>query len=168
MPLLREPLFSVPIYLFVGVWMYKKDKTLFWHYLLLTIIVVAVCDFTSASVLKPAIQRIRPLYDPYFKTYFRKLVDSGGIYSFPSSHASNHFGMAFIWAKIYLKLNNKKIYWPYLWAGIICYAQIYVGKHFFSDIIGGLVLGYTVARLVFGIYVLYINKIQLNRKYEPI
>jgi undecaprenyl-diphosphatase len=35
----------------------------------------------------------------------------------------------------------------FLWAGIICYAQVYVGVHYPSDIAGGMVIGVLIGTI---------------------
>jgi membrane-associated phospholipid phosphatase len=37
------------------------------------------------------------------------------------------------------------MYWLFLWAAAICYAQVYVGVHYPIDVIGGCLLGITIA-----------------------
>jgi undecaprenyl-diphosphatase len=148
MPILRNPLSSIPIYLLLILWILINDKKRIWQFLAISVLLICLTDFISAQVLKPLFHRPRPLYDSYFSNFFRELVSKGGIYSFPSSHASNHFGLAFLWCGAYYKIYGKKIYWPIIWASFICYAQIYVGKHYLSDILAGALLGYLLSKLV--------------------
>jgi undecaprenyl-diphosphatase len=43
----------------------------------------------------------------------------------------------------------------FLWAAIICYAQIYVGVHFPGDIAGGAVLGLSIGWMAASLYLHY-------------
>lgn len=147
-PSARNPLFSIPIYLFLLIWIFLNDKKRIWQFIIFSVLLICLTDFISAQVLKPLFHRLRPLHDPYFNNFFRGLVSKGGLYSFPSSHASNHFGLAFLWCGAYYRIYGKKIYWPIIWASFICYAQIYVGKHYLSDILAGALLGYLLSKLV--------------------
>ena len=113
------------------------------------LLVVILSDVSSGLLLKPIIHRLRPIHDPYFSHFFRPLVSKGGLYSFPSSHAANHMGLAIYFYLAINRIWNKKWRWLFLWAGLIGYAQIYVGKHFPSDIIVGYLLGGIVASVVF-------------------
>jgi undecaprenyl-diphosphatase len=60
--------------------------------------------------------------------------------SFTSSHATNHFAVAMF---LYQTLKRFSPFWAiaFVWAGLISYAQIYVGVHYPADILGGTLLG---------------------------
>jgi undecaprenyl-diphosphatase len=60
--------------------------------------------------------------------------------SFTSSHACNHFAMAFF---IYRTLRQTSPWWSlvFVWAFMISYAQVYVGVHYPLDVICGAVVG---------------------------
>ncbi len=78
----------------------------------------------------------------------RLLVPCSGSYSFTSSHATNHFGMA---AFFFFTFRHFLKYWawiPFVWAFLVVYAQIYVGIHYPLDIIGGAGLGIALAWMV--------------------
>lgn len=70
----------------------------------------------------------------------------------PSSHASNHFGLATFWFLVVKKTLNRKLYWLWLWAFIIGYSQIYVGVHYPGDIAAGALLGTGIGSFTFTIY----------------
>lgn len=148
---LRNPITWAPLYLFLIIWTIKKYPKHLIEIIGITILTIALADFISASILKPFFQRLRPLHDPLISSYFRELINPGGLYSFPSTHATNHFALAVIWNKIFYQLSKKKANWLYLWASIICYAQVYVGKHYPTDIIAGTILGSLIASLVHSI-----------------
>ena len=139
--LLRNAITWIPLYAFVLYWLFRYHKKLVWHFVFLSLVTFAITDFTSASILKPIFMRVRPCYDTQLHAQLRSLVGCGGRYGLPSSHASNHFGLASFWFFSITWMNNRKWYWLWLWAFIIGYSQIYVGKHFPGDIIVGAVLG---------------------------
>lgn len=148
LPTLREPLTWVPLYIIILIYFpYKYKRVGFW-WLLYFILCFAIADFTSASIIKPMVQRLRPCNDPMLQLSIRHLVDCGSGYSFPSSHASNHFALAvFIfhtWAKC-----RRLFAWVFIfWAASISYAQVYVGVHFPIDVIAGALLGTTVGSIM--------------------
>lgn len=152
MKFLRNAIVWTPLYAFMLYWIIKSDRKDAWQFILLTVIAFALCDLISAKLLKPWVGRLRPCYDPELQSILRNLIGCGGQYGFPSSHASNHFGLATFWFYAIRLINGKRWYWLWLWAFMIGYAQIYVGKHFPLDIIGGATLGITTGYLLARIF----------------
>ncbi|MET0243310.1 MAG: phosphatase PAP2 family protein [Flavitalea sp.] len=141
MKFMRHQYTWVPLYAFILWYVFKYAKSYLVPFIAMSLVCFAITDFTSASIIKPLVGRLRPCHDPELANNIRILIGCGGPYSFPSSHASNHFGLATFWFFAVASMTGKKWYWLWLWAGLICYAQIYVGKHFPLDIAGGFVLG---------------------------
>ena len=150
LPYLRIAYFWTPLYLFLLVFIPTNFKSRGWWWCVFFLCTVSLCDMTSSQLVKVAFERWRPCADPNFFQYVRLLVDRcSGTYSFTSSHAANHFGMATF---IFLTLRpviGKWTWLAFLWAAIIGYAQVYVGVHYPFDVLaGGLLgcgLGYAVA-----------------------
>ena len=143
MPYLRFAYFWTPLYLFLLVFITLnfKGRGLWWSVIFLC--TVSLCDMTSSKLVKESFERLRPCRDPDFFEYVRLLVENcSGTYSFTSSHAANHFGMATF---IFLTLKpviGKWVWLAYLWAAAIGYAQVYVGVHYPFDILGGAAIGF--------------------------
>ena len=78
----------------------------------------------------------------------RLLLDhcSGG-FSFTSSHAANHFGLAMFLFVSLTPLFKKYTWLFFIWAGIIAYAQVYVGVHYPLDVMAGAMIGLVVGKL---------------------
>jgi membrane-associated phospholipid phosphatase len=142
MLILRNPITWVPLYVFILFFAIAKGEKKAWIFILLSIMTFALTDSISARILKPLFERPRPCHDPQIQAMFRALLDCGGLYSFPSSHASNHFGLATFWFGSVWTMTKQKWNWLWFWALAICYAQIYVGKHYPFDILGGAVFGF--------------------------
>ena len=145
---LRHAFTWIPLYVFVLFWIITRHRRYAWQFILLTLVTFAITDWVSASVLKPYFQRLRPCHDPVLQAGLRDLVGCGGQYGMPSSHASNHFGMAAFWYFAVLALSGRRWWWLWLWAFLICYAQVYVGKHFPGDVLVGGVFGIGVGALM--------------------
>lgn len=141
MLLLREPYAWLPLYLFLMVVVYRQKPSALLPFFTASLLTVAVTDYTSASIIKPFVARLRPCHTPSLQGYIHVLTDCGGRYSFPSSHASNHFGLAACWYGFMLTTRNIRWNWVWFWASAVGYAQIYVGKHFPLDIAAGALLG---------------------------
>lgn len=108
---------------------------------LLLIVTVTITDQTSSTLLKPLVERARPCNT---LPGVRLLVDCSGAFSFPSSHATNLFGAAFLLSRFYAAP------WPIFFtiATLVAYSRTYVGVHYPSDVLGGALLGVLCAWLV--------------------
>ena len=153
-PLLREPLTWLPLYLFFGYMAIKKYNMEGFYIILVTGFVVLLCDQFSASIMKPLFERLRPCHEPTLTDHIRVLVNCGGQYGFISSHATNHFGMAVIFTWFFKNIYSKT--WVscifYGWASLICFAQVYVAKHYPGDVLAGMIFGILIGKLVLSIF----------------
>lgn len=141
-PWYREANAWVPLYLFLIVFaiMNFKEKALPW--ILFAVLTATLTDQLSSSLIKNLVERPRPCRDELLMGQVRLILNncSGG-YSFPSSHATNHFGFAMF---LFLTLRPIMKKWGYVfffWAATIAYGQVYVGVHYPLDILGGTLLG---------------------------
>ncbi|MEA5005167.1 MAG: phosphatase PAP2 family protein [Rikenellaceae bacterium] len=109
----------------------------------------AMTDMISASVIKDAVQRLRPGHDPQLEGVVRMLDGKGGLYGFVSSHAANVFGLA-----IFTSLTFRKSWYSvviFFWATLVSYSRIYVGRHFPLDVICGALLGIFLGWIIYKI-----------------
>ena len=141
MPALRNRFFWTPLYLFIIIFFIRNYGKQGWIMILFLGLTFGCTDFISSSLIKPTVQRLRPCNNPEIKSDVKNLIDCGSGFSFPSSHASNHFGLAvFLIMMLYRKW---KLILPIglLWAASISFAQVYVGVHYPVDILAGAMLG---------------------------
>ena len=141
LPFIRNQWFWAPLYFFLLLFMPSRFGKKGWVWCLFFIISFAISDQVSAHLLKPLFQRLRPCNTPYLYSVIRTLVPCGGGYSFPSSHAANHFALA-VFGIATLKFNFRRLWIPaVLWAAAVSYAQVYVGVHFPLDVLCGAIIG---------------------------
>ncbi len=132
----------IPLYIGLLGWLIYQVgwKTLKW--LLFALINVGLTDQISSSVFKPFFHRLRPCNDPALFGKTRLLLEQcAGGFSFTSSHAANHFGIAMFIFMTWGVTQKKYTRFFFVWAGIIAFAQIYVGVHYPLDIVGGTIIG---------------------------
>ena len=132
----------IPLYIGLLGWLFYQIgwKTLKW--LLFALINVGLTDQISSSVFKPFFHRLRPCNDPALVGKTRLLLDQcAGGFSFTSSHAANHFGIAMFIFMTWGATQKNYTRFFFVWAGVIAFAQIYVGVHYPLDIIGGTIIG---------------------------
>ncbi len=104
------------------------------------IILIAVSDQFSSNFLKHLIARPRPCN---VLENVRLLVSCGGTYSMPSSHALNNFAIAVFFSKLYPR---------YKWtlvtvAFLVAFSRPYIGVHYPSDMLVGMILGSAIGYL---------------------
>lgn len=146
LPWIREKWLWAPGYLFlvslIGLNFSRKKAALL---LLGLVLAVGLSDFTSSTLIKKNIKRLRPCNDPEFVELVQLRVSCGSGYSFTSSHASNHFAVA-----VYLGMVLGFVApWirPVLlvWASLIAFSQVYVGVHYPGDVFFGGLVGASIA-----------------------
>ncbi|HUM45635.1 MAG TPA: phosphatase PAP2 family protein [Chitinophagales bacterium] len=141
MPYVREKNFWIPLYVLLLIYLVWRFKKLSWAIMITALLTVVITDQVSSSVIKPFVQRLRPCNDPLISSQVHLLVNCGSGFSFVSSHAANHFGIAcFV-----IVLLHSRFRWiapaALLWAALVSFAQIYVGVHYPVDTICGALLG---------------------------
>lgn len=141
-PWYREANAWVPLYLFLIVFaiMNFKEKALPW--ILFAVLTATLTDQLSSSFIKNLVERPRPCREELLMGQVRLILNncSGG-YSFPSSHATNHFGFAMFLLLTLRPIMKKWGYVFFIWAATIAYGQVYVGVHYPLDVLAGTLLG---------------------------
>lgn len=125
----------------LAVWIFRQRTRALKGILVLTI-AVAASDLVSYRVVKPLVHRTRPPATQGVQVQLRTDKFSGN--SFPSNHAANIFAIATIVTLLY----PPYFLISFLIAISIAYSRVYVGVHFPSDVVGGAIIGYLVAKIV--------------------
>lgn len=126
--------------------------------LIVITLIIALCDQTASGLLKPMIGRMRPSNpdNPISPMVHIVQGDRGGAYGFPSSHAANAWSMAFF--ARYLVRRSKLTLFLCLWAFITCYSRMYLGVHYFGDVLVGTIIGFIYASLCYYIFQHFLRK----------
>ncbi len=99
-----------------------------------SLILITVSDQLSSFVVKNFVARIRPCNA---LTDVRILAGCTDSFSFPSSHAVNNFAIAVFINKFYPNLR-----WIlFVVASLVAISRVYVGRHYPSDVVGGMIIG---------------------------
>jgi membrane-associated phospholipid phosphatase len=148
LPYFRDSVFWAPLYIFMLVFVTVNYGKKGWWWSLGFLCMIAMADMTSSRIFKEVFERLRPCQDPFFFQNVRLLLKHcSSSYSFTSSHAANHFGIAvFMYLTAYRHF-GRWIYLFFLWALFVSYAQVYVGVHYPLDILGGWLIGTLAAIL---------------------
>lgn len=141
MPFLRNRFFWSPVYLFLAIFFVRNYRKRGWMLLLFFILTFSVTDYLTSSVIKPSVERLRPCNDPEIKSEVNTLIACGSGYSFPSTHAANHFALAFFLINMFFTRWRLILPISIVWAASIAFAQVYVGVHFPLDVTFGAMIG---------------------------
>ncbi len=147
-PLLRESKLWIPFYLFLLLFALINFGKKGWYWSLSLAVVASLADLISSRLVKENIFRLRPCRDEALAEHLRLMVKYCPVSSsFTSSHAVTHFAIAmFIYTTFRTEFSSiGRI--VFLWAAIICYAQVYVGVHYPIDVICGAILGIIIGYL---------------------
>lgn len=142
----------IPLYLFIlFLLFYRVPKREGLLAALFLILVFVACDQVSSSLFKPLFERFRPTHHPDFKDLVDTVNDyRGGRFGFISGHATNSFGLAVF---VLLLFKHRALTVASLfWATLNSYTRIYLGVHFISDIIAGMIVGTLIALLLYSLY----------------
>jgi membrane-associated phospholipid phosphatase len=145
MPYLRNSNYWIPLYLFLFFFVVLNFKTNGWWWCLFFLCLISLTDIISSRFFKDVVERVRPCNDIDMFSHIRLLVACPAGYSFTSSHAANHFGMASFFFFTFRHIISKWAWMPFVWAFFIVYAQVYVGVHYPLDVLGGAALGMLIA-----------------------
>ena len=143
----------IPFYLSI---LYVLFRNFNWRVVLYSLVAMGVVllltDAVSSHFIRPVVARLRPsnLENPISEMIH--IVDNhrGGRYGFPSSHASNSWGLVFFVGL----LLRRRVLTTFLvcWALLLCYSRLYLGVHYPGDLLAGMMLGAVVASVVYYVF----------------
>lgn len=128
-----------------------------------SIILTIVCCDQIANFTKFHFQRLRPCWDSdMISGGLHTLEDFGGKYGFYSAHAANAMGFA-VCSIIGFGNDDTRSYKLYtrcilVWALLVGISRVFVGKHFFGDVMTGFCVGLIIGMALGKLASLIINK----------
>ena len=159
----------IPLYIALFYLVVRNNETM--EQIGIIIFCCALCLFLSGGFIeigvKPFISRLRPINDASFK---EQLDIVQGVYensySFFSSHAANTATLA---TTLSLLFQNRRTSLSLSsWVLLNCWTRIYLGVHYFGDLLVGLLLGILLGGLAYRCYrVVFCNSYQ-HHYYPPL
>ena len=116
----------------------KRDKKFIILFSLSFLLTALIVTFP----LKNLFQRPRPIPDTKYLILNTNSCPKD--YSFPSGHAAT----AFAAATILVYFDKKRRWFYYIVAMLISFSRIYLGCHYFLDVLTGAVIGFIISRLL--------------------
>ena len=167
--LLSSGLTWVPLYLALFYIVMRNNETM--SQIGLVVLMAILCIFFSDGlvdgIIKPLVARWRPSNDPVIK-YPIEVVNNMRLkdFSFCSAHAANTMSLAVFFS---LLIRSRLMTFTLVfWSLLNCWTRLYLGVHYPSDILCGLVLGVVVGILVYLLYYrLYLSLIHISEPTRP-
>lgn len=151
--ILTSGLTWIPLYVMLFFVVMRNNETMGQIALVVgsAIFCVLFADGLVDGIIKQLAERWRPSNDPTFK-YMVQVVDDIRLkgYSFCSAHAANTMSLAVFFS---LLIRSKMLTITLvIWSLINCWTRLYLGVHYPSDILCGMIIGIIVGILVYLVY----------------
>ena len=151
--ILTSGLTWIPLYVMLFFVVMRNNETMGQIALVVgsAIFCVLFADGLVDGIVKQLAERWRPSNDPTFK-YMVQVVDDIRLkgYSFCSAHAANTMSLAVFFS---LLIRSKLLTITLVtWSLINCWTRLYLGVHYPSDILCGMIIGIIVGILVYLLY----------------
>lgn len=151
--ILTSGLTWIPLYVMLFFVVMRNNETMGQIALVVgsAIFCVLFADGLVDGIIKQLAERWRPSNDPTFK-YMVQVVDDirPKGYSFCSAHAANTMSLAVFFS---LLIRSKMLTITLvIWSLINCWTRLYLGVHYPSDILCGMMIGIIVGILVYLLY----------------
>ena len=151
--ILTSGLTWIPLYVMLFFVVMRNNETMGQIALVVgsAIFCVLFADGLVDGIIKQLAERWRPSNDPTFK-YMVQVVDDIRLkgYSFCSAHAANTMSLAVFFS---LLIRSKMLTVTLvIWSLINCWTRLYLGVHYPSDILCGMIIGIIVGILIYLLY----------------
>ena len=141
----------IPLFAFIVYYIYKRFGLKQTAFIILFISILILFTDQSTNFIKDSFQRLRPCREGYLG--LREIDIYCGKYGFFSAHASNSIAVSLFVIRI-MREKFTSIFSIILiiWVFIFSYSRIYLGLHYPTDILCGLIFGAISSTLFYHIY----------------
>ena len=146
----------IPLFAFIVYYIYKRFglKQTAFIILFISILILFTDQFTN--FIKDSFQRLRPCREGYLG--LREIDIYCGKYGFFSAHASNSIAVSLFIIKIMREKYSSMFSLILIsWVFVFSYSRIYLGLHYPTDILCGLIFGAISSTLFYHIYLEQLN-----------
>lgn len=124
-----------------------------------TVLTIVATD-QIGNFVKDSVCRLRPCYNSYMlENGLRMLESRGHHFGFYSAHAADSFGFVVCASLCIFRLDRVRSNRRYallgiIWASMVSISRVFVGKHFFGDILAGALVGCALGYLMSSLAIL--------------
>lgn len=142
MIVITQTTFWTPLFLLIIYLLFKTRPTKdAWSILAGVLIAIVISDQTTASLMKPFFERLRPSHQPGLSAQLHFIEGyKGGLYGFASSHSANAFALATV-LTLAVGASLRGIRWLFLWAALMSFTRLYLSVHYLTDLLAGAGVG---------------------------
>ncbi|MFP2996376.1 phosphatase PAP2 family protein [Spongiivirga sp. MCCC 1A20706] len=141
----------IPFFLFIFISLFLKIRRNEFLKLMLAVAITLAFTLILTEGTKELVQRLRPSQEPDLQNILR-ILSRPTNYSFFSGHASTSLAVAvFLWLSLRRRMKWIGIF--FIWPVFFVSSRIYLGVHYPSDILMGLIVGATIGFLAYQIAV---------------
>ncbi len=153
----------IPLYVFFTWMVYQKYPKNFWMFVIACALLILLNDQTC-NLFKLGFERLRPTRDPDIGAFVDTVKGyTGGKYGFYSAHAACSFAVAMFAVTLRDDIYKLMIPIAFGYAVIVSYSRIYLGVHYPSDIVTGVIVG-TFTGWLFAEWYKRLYNYMLNKK----
>ncbi len=133
--------------------------------LLVIALLITINDQMAGHMFRSAVGRLRPANTDNPISPLVHIVHGyrGGRYGFPSAHSANCWSLTifcyYVFRRHLLSLTMV------LWSVVTCWSRLYLGVHYFGDILAGFLLGFVTATIIY--YVFQRGMHRVTETYKP-
>ena len=116
-------------------------------------VAVLICYLLTdhvSDIVRNTVCRFRPGHDPAIGSTVRLIDGAGNLYGFFSGHAANTIGFAVITSLIFRR--KAWTVFSVVWALLVCYSRMYLGRHYPLDVLCGILCGVLFAVACYWLY----------------
>lgn len=148
---------SIPLY---GFLVFLIFKSFGWKTAVSTLVLVALMITATdqlANVFKDGFERLRPCRQQGVMEYTRFVAVRCGMYGYFSAHAASSTALVVFLGGLFRSRYPKVLVVLVIWGLMVSYSRIYVGVHYPSDVITGMLIGSIIG---YGLYRIHILRLE--------